>query len=284
MKTYNDIYIQIRNMLRNAGIETYSQEARLIVSSVSGKNPQEFLRDLRLYTSPSLEKKAVESAERRIAGEPIAYILGEWEFYGLPLYVTKDVLIPRADTEIIVEAAVDLLTGSKMDARILDLCCGSGCITCAVAHELPASKIIAVDISHAALEICRKNIALNRLSSRAICMQADATMNPPASLGAFDMIISNPPYIASSEIAELDSSVRDYEPVWALDGGEDGLRFYKGIIKYWKSLLKEDGCILFEVGEGQAETVGEMLLSAGFRSVSFRKDTLGTDRVVIGSY
>ncbi len=284
MKTYNDIYIQIRNMLRNAGIETYSQEARLIVSSVSGKNPQEFLRDLRLYTSPSLEKKAVESAERRIAGEPIAYILGEWEFYGLPLYVTKDVLIPRADTEIIVEAAVDLLTGSKMDARILDLCCGSGCITCAVAHELPASKIIAVDISHAALEICRKNIALNRLSSRAICMQADATMNPPASLGAFDMIISNPPYIASSEIAELDSSVRDYEPVWALDGGEDGLRFYKGIIKYWKSLLKEDGSILFEVGEGQAETVGEMLLSAGFRSVSFRKDTLGTDRVVIGSY
>ncbi|MCR4607878.1 MAG: peptide chain release factor N(5)-glutamine methyltransferase [Oscillospiraceae bacterium] len=284
MKTYNDIYIQIRNMLRNAGIETYSQEARLIVSSVSGKNPQEFLRDLRLYTSPSLEKKAVESAERRIAGEPIAYILGEWEFYGLPLYVTKDVLIPRADTEIIVEAAVDLLTGSKMDARILDLCCGSGCITCAVAHELPASKIIAVDISHAALEICRKNIALNRLSSRAICMQADATMNPPASLGAFDMIISNPPYIASSEIAELDSSVRDYEPVWALDGGEDGLRFYKGIIKYWKSLLKEDGCILFEVGEGQAETVGEMLLSAGFRSVSYRKDTLGTDRVVIGSY
>ncbi len=271
-------------MLRNAGIETYSQEARLIVSSVSGKNPQEFLRDLRLYTSPSLEKKAVESAERRIAGEPIAYILGEWEFYGLPLYVTKDVLIPRADTEIIVEAAVDLLTGSKMDARILDLCCGSGCITCAVAHELPASKIIAVDISHAALEICRKNIALNRLRSRAICMQADATMNPPASLGAFDMIISNPPYIASSEIAELDSSVRDYEPVWALDGGEDGLRFYKGIIKYWKSLLKEDGCILFEVGEGQAETVGEMLLSAGFRSVSFRKDTLGTDRVVIGSY
>ena len=284
MKTYNDIYIQIRNMLRNAGIETYSQEARLIVSSVSGKNPQEFLRDLRLYTSPSLEQKAVESAERRIAGEPIAYILGEWEFYGIPLYVTKDVLIPRADTEVIVEAAVDLLTGSKMDARILDLCCGSGCITCAVAHELPASKIIAVDISHAALEVCRKNIALNRLSSRAICMQADATMNPPASLGAFDMIISNPPYIASSEIPNLDSSVRDYEPIWALDGGDDGLKFYRGIIKYWKSLLKEDGCILFEVGEGQAETVGEMLLSAGFRSVSYRKDTLGTARVVIGSY
>ena len=284
MKTYNDIYLEIRNMLRSAGIETYSQEARLIVSCASGKSSQEFLRDLRLYTSPSVEKKALESAERRMAGEPIAYVLGEWEFYGLPLYVTKDVLIPRADTEIIVETAVDLLTGSKMDARILDLCCGSGCITCAVAHELPASRVIAVDISHAALEICRKNIALNKLSSRAICMQADATMNPPASLGAFDMIISNPPYISTSEIADLDSSVRNYEPIWALDGGDDGLKFYRGIIKYWKSLLKPDGCILFEVGEGQAEAVGEMLLSAGFRSVSYRKDTLGTDRVVIGSY
>lgn len=284
MKTYNDIYLEIRNMLRSAGIEMHSQEARLIVSCASGKSPQEFLRDLRLYTSPSVEKKALESAERRMAGEPIAYVLGEWEFYGLPLYVTKDVLIPRADTEIIVETAVDLLTGSKMDARILDLCCGSGCITCAVAHELPASRVIAVDISHAALEICRKNIALNKLSSRAICMQADATMNPPASLGAFDMIISNPPYITTSEIADLDSSVRNYEPIWALDGGEDGLKFYRGIIKYWKSLLKPDGCILFEVGEGQAEAVGEMLLSAGFRSVSYRKDTLGTDRVVIGSY
>ena len=284
MKTYNDIYIEIRNMLRNAGIEAYSQEARLIVSCASGKNSQEFLRDLRLYTSPSVEKQALESAERRITGEPIAYILGEWEFYGLPLYVTKDVLIPRADTEILVETAVGLLTGSRMDARILDLCCGSGCITCAVAHELPASRVIAVDISHAALEICRKNIALNKLSSRAICMQADATMNPPASLGSFDMIIATPPYIASSEIPTLDSSVRNYEPIWALDGGEDGLKFYRGIIKYWKSLLKPDGCILFEVGEGQAEAVGEMLLSAGFRSVDYRKDTLGTDRVVIGSY
>ncbi len=284
MKTYNDIYIEIRNMLRDAGIESYSQEARLIVSSVSGKNSQEFLRDLRLYTSPEIESKAVESAKRRIAGEPIAYILGEWEFYGLPLYVTNDVLIPRADTEILVEAAIDLLTGFKMGARILDLCCGSGCITCAVAHELPASRIIAVDISHAALEVCRKNIALNRLSSRAICMQADAIAKPPAGIGAFDMIISNPPYIASSEIIGLDSSVRDYEPIWALDGGDDGLKFYRGIIKYWKTILKEDGCILFEVGEGQSEAVGEMLLSAGFRSVSYRKDTLGTDRVVIGRY
>ena len=113
-------------------------------------------------------------------------------------------------------------------------------------------------------------------------MQADATMSPPASLGTFDMIVSNPPYIASTEILTLDPSVRDYEPVWALDGGEDGLKFYRSIIKYWKMLLRQDGYLLFEVGEGQAEAVGEMLLSAGFRTVSTKKDTLGTDRVVIG--
>ena len=101
-------------------------------------------------------------------------------------------------------------------------------------------------------------------------------------IGSFDMIVSNPPYIASAEISSLDASVRDYEPVWALDGGEDGLRFYRSIIKYWKTLLKKDGYLLFEVGEDQADAVKEMLLSAGFRTAAAKKDTLGTDRVVIG--
>ena len=107
-------------------------------------------------------------------------------------------------------------------------------------------------------------------------------MTPPISVGQFDMIVSNPPYIASHEIMTLDVSVRDYEPIWALDGGEDGLRFYKGILKYWKSLLRPGGYLLFEVGEGQAEAVKEMVLSAGFAAADTRKDTLGVDRVVIG--
>ncbi len=282
MKTYNDLYIEVRTLLRNAGIENHTQEARLIVSAAAGKSSQEFLRDLRLYTSPQVEERVASFSERRIQGEPLAYVTGEWEFYGLPLYITKDVLIPRIDTEVLVDSAKELLTGNIMDARILDLCCGSGCITVALAHELPASRFIAVDLSYAALEICRKNIAANRLSGRVICMQADATMSPPASLGSFDMIVSNPPYIASSEISSLDASVRDYEPVWALDGGEDGLRFYRSIIKYWKTLLKKDGYLLFEVGEDQANAVKEMLLSAGFRTAGAKKDTLGTDRVVIG--
>ena len=165
---------------------------------------------------------------------------------------------------------------------MLDLCCGSGCITCAIGHELPATKLVAVDLSASALEVCRQNIAKNRLSSRVICMQADATSSPPLGIGSFDVIVSNPPYIESAEIAKLDRSVRDYEPIWALDGGEDGLRFYKGIIKYWKSLLRPGGCLMFEVGEGQASAVCEMLMAAGFASAQTRRDTQIIDRVVIG--
>lgn len=282
MKTYNDIYIQARNTLRGAGIEGFNLEAKLLVARASGKTLPQLLRDMNLYTTDKVENAVKDYTSRRLKGEPVAYITGLWEFYGLPIVVTPDVLIPRMDTEILVEAAKSILFGHKMDARVLDLCCGSGCIACAVGHELPAAKLVAVDISASALEICRKNIAANRLNSRVICMQADATASPPLGIGRFDMIIANPPYIASGEIAGLDCSVRDYEPIWALDGGPDGLRFYKGIIKYWKSLLNDEGWLLFEVGEGQADAVEEMLQSAGFNYTERRKDSLGIDRVVIG--
>lgn len=282
MKTYNDIYFSARTALRRCGIEAYNLEARLIVAHAAGKSSAELMRDLHLYTTSEVESKVREYIERRIAGEPVAYITGSWEFYGLPMIVTPDVLIPRMDTEVLVNTAKELLTGYKMDAKVLDLCCGSGCITCAVGHEMPATKLVAVDISPSALEICRKNIALNRLSARAICMQADALSSPPMSIGQFDMIISNPPYIATAEIDMLDSSVKDHEPLWALDGGEDGLRFYKSIIKHWKTTLRPYGMLLFEVGEGQAGAVSEMLQAASFRSVFTRKDTLGVDRVVVG--
>ena len=198
------------------------------------------------------------------------------------MYVTPDVLIPRMDTELIIDTAKELLIGHKMDARVLDLCCGSGCISCAIGHELPASKIVAVDISPSALEVCRKNVALNRLNTRVICMQADALSSPPLGIGQFDVLISNPPYIMSEEINKLDNSVKDYEPIWALDGGEDGYRFYKSIIKYWKSVIRPGGILLFEVGEGQAQDVMDMILSAGFSSADSRKDTAGVDRVIIG--
>lgn len=282
MKTYNDIYLLTRNALRDHGIEGYNVEARLLVATAAGKTTQELLRDLSLYTTAEMADRVAALTERRISGEPVAYITGSWEFYGLPMIITPDVLIPRMDTELLVDAAKELLNGRKMDARILDLCTGSGCIACAVAHELPAARIVAVDLSAKALDVARKNIAANRLSSRVICMQADATASPPMSIGQFDMILSNPPYIRSADMQKLDPPVRDYEPSWALDGGKDGLKFYKSIVKYWKSLLPPGGYLLFEVGEGQAESVREMLLNGGFRSVDSRFDTLGVERVIIG--
>ncbi|MEA5152942.1 MAG: peptide chain release factor N(5)-glutamine methyltransferase [Oscillospiraceae bacterium] len=282
MKTYNDIYLAARNILRQYGVEGYNLEAKLLVARAADKTLPQLLRDINLYTTDAVEDTVLDYTARRLRGEPVAYITGTWEFYGLPMTITNDVLIPRMDTEVLVDAAKALLTGHKMDARILDLCCGSGCITCALGHELPATKLVAVDISASALEVCRKNVAMNRLNSRVICMQADASSSPPLGIGQFDMIVSNPPYIPSAEILKLDASVRDYEPIWALDGGADGLRFYKAIIKYWKSLLRPGAFLLFEVGEHQAENVLEMLLDAGFASAESRKDTLGTERVIIG--
>lgn len=282
VKTYNDIYLAARNILRQYGVEGYNLEAKLLVARAADKTLPQLLRDINLYTTDAVEDTVLDYTARRLRGEPVAYITGTWEFYGLPMTITNDVLIPRMDTEVLVDAAKALLTGHKMDARILDLCCGSGCITCALGHELPATKLVAVDISASALEVCRKNVAMNRLNSRVICMQADASSSPPLGIGQFDMIVSNPPYIPSAEILKLDASVRDYEPIWALDGGADGLRFYKAIIKYWKSLLRPGAFLLFEVGEHQAENVLEMLLDAGFASAESRKDTLGTERVVIG--
>ena len=282
MKTYNELYINTRSTLKRSGIEAYALEARVLVASAAGKTVQELLRDLSLYTTAQVEEQVNAYTARRLAGEPVAYITGDWEFYGLPMKVTKDVLIPRSDTELLVDLVKQALTGYKMDARVLDLCCGSGCITCAVGHELPATKLVAVDLSASALEICRANVNLNRLSTRVICLQADATASPPLGIGNFDVIVSNPPYIPSKEIATLDSSVKDYEPIWALDGGKDGLRFYKSIIKFWKTLLRPDGLLIFEVGEGQAEKVAEMLMAAGFTSTSVHQDTRGTDRAVVG--
>ena len=282
MKTYNELYINTRNTLKRSGIEAYALEARVLVASAAGKSVQQLLRDLNLYTTAQVEEQVAAYTARRLDGEPVAYITGDWEFYGLPIKVTKDVLIPRADTELLVDLVKAALTGYKMDARVLDLCCGSGCITCAVGHELPATKLVAVDLSASALEVCRANVNLNRLTTRVICIQADATASPPLGIGSFDVIVSNPPYIATDEIRTLDRSVRDYEPVWALDGGADGLRFYKAIIKYWKTLLRPEGLLIFEVGEGQAEAVSNMLAAAGFSSTSIHEDARGVERAVVG--
>ena len=271
-----------RSALLQQHVDAYNLEARLLVAHAAEKTVPQLLRDLKLYTTDAVVQKTASYLERRKLGEPVAYITGSWEFYGIPLQITKDVLIPRSDTEVLIDTAKEFLLGRKMDARILDLCTGSGCIACALAREFPASRIVAVDISASALQVCRSNIVQNRLTSRVLCMQADALASPPLGIGTFDIIISNPPYIASADIMELEPSVRDYEPIWALDGGEDGLKFYRGIIKHWKQVLRRGGLLLFEVGEDQASSVQEMMMNAGFAEAEYRQDTAGINRVVVG--
>lgn len=283
-KTYNDIYFSVRSALRDNGVEAFAQEARILVASAANKSTTQLVRDLSLYTSSDIEQRAADMLKRRLSGEPLAYVCGSWEFYGLPMKVTPDVLIPRVDTERLAESAIASIRSRGMKARVLDLCCGSGCIACAIAQEMPAARLVAADISAEALEVCRYNIKQNGLAARIITLQADAADWPPVSVGGFDIIVSNPPYIASGELTELDGSVRDYEPHSALDGGEDGLDFYRAIIKYWTVTLRPNGQLMFEVGEGQADTVKQLLQDAGYVSVDSRYDTAGIERVVVGRW
>ena len=280
-KTNNELYLMARNALKKAGVEAYTLEARLIAAHACGKTKEAFLRDLTLYSSNECEQRVNDLIARRLNGEPMAYVTGEWEFFGLPMEVTPDVLIPRSDTEVLVETALHALVGRKMDARILDLCSGSGCIGCALAHELPAARVVQVDISDAALEISRRNARRNRLN-RVIALKADALKKPPMSIGTFDLIVSNPPYVPSFEILTLDSSVRDFEPLGALDGGEDGLMFYRSIIRWWRHLLRPGGWLMFEVGEDQADAVLALMKDAGLQNLYAVEDTQGIRRVVIG--
>mgnify|MGYP003181418665 CR=1 FL=1 len=255
-KTYNDLYLATRTALKNAGVEAYALEARLLVAYAVGKTKEEFVRDLRLYTSDENEQKIEALLQRRIAGEPLAYLIGEWEFYGLPL-------------------------DRKMNARILDLCSGSGCIGCALAHELPAARVVMVDISDEALTVSKENLRRNH-QNRTICLKADALEKPPMGIGTFDLIVSNPPYVASMDILTLDSSVRDYEPLGALDGGEDGLMFYRAIVRHWTQILRPGGWLMFEVGEDQADAVMALMTEEKYTDVTALEDTAGIRRVVVG--
>lgn len=279
-RTYNELYIGLRNTLRESGIEAAAVEARLMVATAAGKTTAELLRDLRLYVSPGIEETVAEMKKRRLDGEPVAYITGVWEFMGLPMEITRDVLIPRVDSEVLAQTAIDSLTGRKMDARVLDMCSGSGCIGCAISAALPKTRVVLADISPEAIALSRRNVERNGLVGRVSFMAADAAKLPPMMTGTFDLIVSNPPYIPSLDIMGLDSSVRDYEPLWALDGGEDGLDLYRAILRNWKSVVRPGGAVMFEVGEEQAERVRELMLISGLHDVSFVRDTRGVDRVV----
>ncbi|NLO47794.1 MAG: peptide chain release factor N(5)-glutamine methyltransferase [Clostridiales bacterium] len=206
-KTYNDIYMEAKGRFKAAGIGEYSLEARLLLAHLADKTPAEFLRDLRLYVSEEYAEKSGEMIKRRSDGEPIAYLTGYWVFYGLPLKITNDVLIPRTDTEIVVDTAIRLgglrSGGEKKALRILDLCCGSGCIGLALAKNIPEARLTLTDNSKPAVKLSGSNAVLNKLASRVSCLCCDVFDTPPAILGTFDLIVSNPPYIKTDELESL---------------------------------------------------------------------------------
>ncbi len=279
-KTYSDIYIEARRRLKEAGIEAYGLEARLILARAADKTVEKLMQELNLYSSDEFAADVAKMVQRRIEGEPVPYITGTWEFYGVPLDITRDALIPRADTEVLVKAAIALFEGRNGTPRILDLCAGSGCVGVALAVHMPGARVVMVDNSPKALSLCRRNIAKNNLDVRVMCVHADVTEKPPMLMGTFDLITCNAPYIPTAELATLDRSVRDYEPVEALDGGEDGLDIIRPAIRLWKSVLKDNGAIMLEIGEGQAPDVRELLDQAGFTSIYALQDAGGTDRVM----
>ena len=280
--TYNDLYLDVRRQLRESGVESSTLEARELVCFGTGKSREELARDSRLYASPEREAQVRRLVERRMAGEPVAYLIGEWEFYGLPLDISQDVLIPRADTEVLAEQAIAYIQ-TLGECRVLDLCAGSGCVGLAVAAHAPQARVVLGELNDSALKICRQNIRRNGLSARVMPVQADALEKPARSLGEFQCIVSNPPYIPTGDIPGLEASVRNYEPHLALDGGADGLDFYRSISRDWKEALAPGGRLFFEVGIGQADPVLRLMRSQGFGDLQVVKDQNKIPRVVLGT-
>ncbi len=281
--TYNNLYLDVRRRLRAAGVESAQLEARELVCAAAGKTREQFYRDAPLYASAQTEAKVADFLRRRLAGEPVAYLVGEWEFYGLTLDLSPEVLIPRIDTEVLAEQAILLARAAGKGARVLDLCAGSGCVGLAVAANVPGCRVILAEISEGALRICRQNIRRCGLNVQVSCVQADALQPPPAALWDFDVIACNPPYIPTGDLAGLDRSVRDFEPHLALDGGRDGLDFYRAVAGRWSTALRLGGALLFEVGAGQAGDVAKLMEQHGFTQLQTHLDTANIQRVVEGT-
>lgn len=249
----------------------------------AGKSKERLLRDLRMFASDgSCERGAADAVARRVGGEPLAYILGEWEFYGLPIRVSGDVLIPRTDTEVLAREGIKLAERAGRGARVLDLCAGSGCVGLAIAANVKACRVTLVDNSPGALKLCKENTSRNGLTRGAVCVDADVRSNPPVMLGQYNLVVCNPPYIPTGDIDKLDYSVRAFEPHAALDGGHDGLDFFRVITDMWAPLLREGGSMAFECGAGQSGSVAEIMAPHGFTDIRALADTAGIERVVVG--
>ena len=281
--TYNNLFLDTRARLKKAGVESAQLEAREIICFAADKTREQFYRDMSLYVSGELERRVEELVQRRLSGEPVAYIIGEWEFYGLSLDISQDVLIPRMDTELLAERGILKARESGEGARVLDLCAGSGCVGLAIAANAPECRVVLGELSEGALRVCKQNVRRNELNARVTCLSVNALEAPRSTLWDFDAIVCTPPYIPSEDIAVLDVSVKDYEPRLALDGGADGLDYYRAIAAKWKSALRLGGTLIFEVGIGQAPEVENILVKNGYEDVKTLPDTQNILRVVEGT-
>jgi release factor glutamine methyltransferase len=220
-----------------------------------------------------------QQIERRLAGEPIQYITGECEFYGLPFCVNRDVLIPRPETEHLVEKISDIAP-LFVEPRVVDVGTGSGAIAIAVAHEWPRAKVTAIDTSQRALEVAKTNAKRIGFDQQIRFLQGD--LLAPVVGEKFDIVVSNPPYVADSDRETLAVEVRDYEPELALFAGSNGLDIYRRLTPLAYVALVPGGFALFEIGYGQANSIAELFAAAGFSDIQFTKDLQGIDRVIAG--
>jgi release factor glutamine methyltransferase len=280
-RTVRRVLMDGTQFLRDAGIESARLDAEVLLGHALDKERADIYLGMESTLNDSDEKIFRESLTRRARGEPVAYITGHKEFWSLDFVVTPDVLIPRPETELVVELTLKEAITTKAALKILDIGTGSGVIAIALAKELPAAEIWAVDVSAAALNIAEVNARRHGVAERVKFLDGDL-FDPITELGhRFDVIVSNPPYILSKEIANLGREVRDWEPKMALDGGPDGLDCYRQIIGGAHTYLAPEGRVLLEIGEDQGTAVAGLFVPAGrFGAATIFQDYAGKDRVI----
>ena len=285
VKTLSELYLDARRVLiTQEDPQSASLMARNLLCHITGMTQEQILAKRDMYVNEDVCRQMEAAVQRLMNEEPLPYVLGKWEFYGLELIVTPDVLIPRDDTCAVAELAIQQSLFLDSKPRILDLCTGSGCIGLAIASRVKDAKVTLADLSQEALAVAKQNIVLNKLTGRVSCVKADALDTPPAFLGKFDLIVSNPPYIPTREMLELPHSVAGFEPRMALHGGEDGLKFYRSIAKNYANALKPGGFLCFEFGMGQGDDVCAILETNGYTVIERVKDYNDRERAVLARY
>lgn len=272
------LWTETRKRLESAGLDSPVLDARLLVEAGAGVSRLDIVTDPRRELTQAQVDGVLALVARRLAREPVAHITGRRHFWKQELAVSPSVLIPRPETEFVVEAALKALAFER-PARVLDLGVGSGAILLAILADRPLSQGVGVDISEDALGVARANADALGLSSRITFVRGDWFDAPS---GPYDVVVSNPPYIPRAEIETLAPEVARYEPHVALDGGVDGLDAYRIIAPLLPSLLKPGGAFAFEVGQGQADAVADLAAQAGLAEIAVQNDLAGVPRVVSG--